>query len=61
MFQAHVGLAIAICVIGALLMLQVTASFIGVLLCGSCCEGERVVGVCAFVFTMIGKTDCRSN
>jgi len=47
-------MAIAMCVIGALLMIQVIMSFIGVLLCGDCCSGERAVGLFAFIFTMIG-------
>merc|ERR1711923_474499 len=54
MFKAHVGIAIAMCIIGALLMLQVTLSFIGVLMCGNCCSGERAVGLFAYIFTMIG-------
>ena len=55
MFKAHVGIAIAMCIIGALLMLQVTLSFIGVLMCGNCCSGERAVGLFAYIFTMIGE------
>ena len=55
MFKAHVGIAIAMCIIGALLIIQVTLSFIGVLLCGDCCSGERAVGLFAYIFTMIGK------
>ena len=55
LFKAHVGIAIAMCIIGALLMLQVTLSFIGVLMCGACCSGERAVGLFAFIFTLIGE------
>ena len=55
MFKAHVGIAIAMCMIGALLIIQVTLSFIGVLMCGNCCSGERAVGLFAYIFTMIGK------
>ena len=55
MFKAHVGIAIGMCMIGALLMIQVTLSFIGVLMCGNCCSGERAVGLFAYIFTMIGK------
>jgi len=54
MFKAHVGIAIAMCIIGALLIIQVTLSFIGVLMCGDCCSGERAVGLFAYIFTMIG-------
>merc|ERR1711962_1012371 len=54
LFKAHVGIAIAMCIIGALLILQVTLSFIGVLMCGECCSGERAVGLFAYIFTMIG-------
>ena len=43
------------CIIGALLIIQVTLSFIGVLMCGDCCSGERAVGLFAYIFTMIGK------
>ena len=61
MFKAHVGIAIAMCLIGALLMIQVTLSFIGVLMCGDCCSGERAVGLFAYIFTMIGKNFSRSK
>ena len=61
MFKAHVGIAIAMCLIGALLMIQVTLSFIGVLMCGDCCSGERAVGLFAYIFTMIGKYSCHSK
>merc|ERR1711990_1176374 len=54
MFKAHVGIAIAMCIIGVLLIIQVTLSFIGVLLCGECCSGERAIGLFAFIFTLIG-------
>jgi len=54
MFKAHVGIAIGMCLIGALLIIQVTMSFIGVLMCGDCCSGERAVGLFAYIFTMIG-------
>jgi heme/copper-type cytochrome/quinol oxidase subunit 4 len=54
MFKAHVGIAIAMCIIGALLIIQVTLSFIGVLHGGDCCSGERAVGLFAYIFTMIG-------
>merc|ERR1712021_114794 len=54
LFKAHVGMATAVSVIGALCMCQTVLSFIGVLACGSCCEGERVLGLFAFIFTMIG-------
>ena len=58
MFKAHVGIAIGMCLIGALLIIQVTMSFIGVLMCGDCCSGERAVGLFAYIFTMIGKYLC---
>ena len=58
MFKAHVGIAIGMCLIGALLIIQVTMSFIGVLMCGDCCSGERAVGLFAYIFTMIGKFLC---
>lgn len=61
MFKAHVGIAIAMCIIGALLIIQVTLSFIGVLMCGDCCSGERAVGLFAYIFTMIGKNFSRSK
>ena len=61
MFKAHVGIAIAMCMIGALLIIQVTLSFIGVLMCGNCCSGERAVGLFAYIFTMIGKNFSRSK
>ena len=61
MFKAHVGIAIAMCMIGALLIIQVTLSFIGVLMCGDCCSGERAVGLFAYIFTMIGKNFSRSK
>merc|ERR1712149_47625 len=54
LFKAHVGLAMAMSVIGALCMVQVVLSFLGILACGTCCKGERLIGLCAFVFTMIG-------
>lgn len=55
LFKAHVGMATAVSIIGALCMCQVVLSFIGVLACGSCCKGERVLGLFAFIFTMIGS------
>ena len=61
MFKAHVGIAIGMCLIGALLIIQVTMSFIGVLMCGDCCSGERAVGLFAYIFTMIGKFLCDIN
>merc|ERR1712227_643631 len=54
MFKAHVALSMTVAIVGALCMLQVTLSFLQILACGSCCEGERVMGLLAFVFTMIG-------
>merc|ERR1719270_166662 len=53
-FKAPDGIAIGMCLIGALLIIQVTMSFIGVLMCGDCCSGERAVGLFAYIFTMIG-------
>ena len=54
LFKAHIGLAMSIIVLATLFMLQVTMSFLGVLVCGACCSGERMLGVCAFIFAMIG-------
>jgi len=43
----------AVVFIGAAMIIQITVSFLGVLLCANCCSGERAMGLCAFVFTLI--------
>jgi hypothetical protein len=52
-FQSFVGISLAVVFIGCAFIIQLTFSFIGVLLCGKCFSGERALGLCAFIFTMI--------
>ena len=54
-FKAHVGMSMAVSMVGALCMIQLVLSFLGVLACADCGKGKRIVGFCAFVFSMIGK------
>ena len=55
LLKSYVGLSMAVVFIGAAMIIQVTVSFLGVLLCANCCSGERAMGLCAFVFTLIRK------
>ena len=57
-FKAHVGMSMAVSLVGALCMIQLVLSFLGVLACADCGEGKRIVGFCAFVFSMIGNNLC---
>ena len=54
-FKSHVGMSMAVSLVGALCMCQLVLSFLGVLVCADCGEGKRVVGLFAFIFSMIGK------
>ena len=53
--KSYVGMSLGIVFIGIAFVIQICFAFLGTLLCADCGSGDRAVGLCAFVFTLICK------
>ena len=54
-FQSFVGISLGVIFIGCAFIIQLVISFLGVIFCAKCFSGERALGLCAFIFTLICK------